>query len=73
MGVMYEVCITIFEGDFVVFPFEMFCRPLVQIVDISKQPIPCFQDVAVLGPTRVLYEVRSTEDSPDLARGLRFQ
>ena len=57
MGVIDEVCITIFEGDVVIFPFEMFYRLLVQVVDISERPIPCFLNVAVLGTTCLPGEV----------------
>ena len=73
MEVMDEVCITISKGDVVVFPLEMFCMLLVRVVDISEQPIPYFPNVAVLGPTCLPDEVRSTEDSPDLAWGLHFR
>ena len=72
MGVIDEVCIIISKGDVIVFPLEMFCRPLVQVVDISERPILYFLDIAVLGPTSLLGEVRSIEDSPDLAWGLYF-
>ena len=70
MRVMDGVCITIFEGDVVFFPLEMFYRSLVQIVDINEWPIPCFPDVAVLGPMHFLSEVRFAEDSLDLEWGL---
>ena len=72
MGVMDKVCITFFEGDVVIFPLEMFRRLLVQIVDISERPLPCFPDVAVLVLMHLPSEVRSAEDSPDLTWGLRF-
>ena len=49
MGVMDKVCITISKGDVIIFPLEMFCRPLVQVVDISERLIPCFLGIAVLG------------------------
>ena len=66
------MCITISEGDAIIFPLKMFCRPLVQVVDISERPIPCFPDIVVLGPMRLPDEVRSVKDSLDLVWGLRF-
>ena len=67
MGVMDEVCITISKGDVVIFPFELFCRPLVQVVYIGELSISYFSIVAVLGPTRLTGEMRSTEDRLYLA------
>ena len=69
---MDEVCITISEGDVVVFLLEIFCRLFVQVVDISEWPIPRFPDVEVSGPMRLHSEMRSTEDSLNLAWGLCF-
>ena len=46
----------------VVFPFELLCRPLVQVADIGERPIPYFLDIAVLGPTGLPDEIRSVED-----------
>ena len=69
---MDEVCITIFKGDVVVFPLELFCRPFVQVMDIGEWPLLCFPDIAVLGPTHLPDEMRSTKDRLDLTWGLRF-
>ena len=69
MGVIDEVCITFFEGDVVVFPLELLCKPLVQVADIGKWFIPCFLDVAILGPTHLPSEMRSAEDLLNLAYG----
>ena len=73
VGVMDKVCIVISKGDVIVFPLEIFCRRLVQVVDISEWPVPCFPSITVLGPVRFSSEVRSIEDSPNLAWGLHFQ
>ena len=70
---MDEVCITISKGDVIVFPFEMFCRLLVQVVNISKRHIPCFPSVLVLGLARFSGQVRSIEDSLDLAWRVCFR
>ena len=51
----------------------MFCRPLVQVVDISERSIPCFPNISVMGLASLHDESRSTKDSPDLAWGLCFQ
>ena len=67
-----EVCIIISKDDVIIFPFEIFCRLLVQVVDISEQPITCFSDATVLGPACLLDEVGFIEDSLDLTRGLHF-
>ena len=37
MGEMDDVFITISEGDVVVFPIELFCRPLVQVMNIGER------------------------------------
>ena len=67
MGVMDEVCITFFEGDVIVFPLELLCKLLVQVVDIGERFIPCFLDVAILGPTRLTGEMRFSKDRMNLA------
>ena len=69
---MDEVCITFSESDVVIFPIELLCRPLVQVVDIGERPIPYFLDVAVLDLTHLPGEMRSAEDRPDLTWGFHF-
>ena len=64
---MDGVCITISEGDVIVFPFKLFCRSLVQVVDIDERFISYFLDVVALLPTRLLGEMKSTGDRLDLA------
>ena len=72
VGVMDEVCLTIFEDDVVIFPLELSSWPLIQVMDISGQPISCFSDVAVLGPICLPSKMRFVEDHPNLVWGLRF-
>ena len=69
---MDEVGITISKDDVIIFPLEIFCRPLVQVVDISEQPISYFLDIEVLGPSRLSSDVGSAKDSSDLAWGIHF-
>ena len=66
MGVMDEVCITISEGDVIIFLLDLFYRPLIQVVDIGEWLIPCFPDVVVLGPMCLPNKMRSAENRPDL-------
>ena len=73
VGVMDEVCITFFESDVVVFPFELFRRSLVHTVKISDWPLLYLLDVPFLCPVRFSSEVRSAEDRPDLVWGLRLR
>ena len=63
MGVMDEVSITIATSDIIIFPLEVFYRPLVQVVDISEQPFPCFPGIAVSNPPHFSNKMGSTEDS----------
>ena len=73
MGVMDEVCITFSESDVVVFPLELLCRPLVQVVDIGERPILCLPIITVLRPTCLPYKIRFAGDRPDLVWGLYFR
>ena len=73
MGLMDEVSITIAEGDVIIVPLEVFCRPLVQVVDISERSFPCFPGVAILGPKRLSNKMGSAKDSPNLAWGLYYR
>ena len=41
-------------------------------MDIGERPIPCFPDIAILGPTRLPNKIRSIKDRLDLAWGLWF-
>ena len=69
---MNEVNITIAEVDVVIFPLEVFYRPLVQIVDISEWPLSRFPGIVVSSPMRLSSEMRSARDIPDFKRGLRL-
>ena len=71
-GVMDEAYITISEGDVIIFPLEMFYRPLVQVVDISERPVPCFSGIVVSSAPRPSSKVRFIEDCPNLVWGLHF-
>ena len=66
------VCVSLTKGDIVHLPSELLSRPLVQRVRIHKWSFPCFSDIAVLGPSGLSGEVRSTEDGPNLVRWSRL-
>ena len=70
VGVADKVSITINEANAIILLLEVFCRPLVQVVDINKWYFPCFPGVVVSGPTRLSREIGFTKDSLDLAWGL---
>ena len=36
MGVMDEVCIIFLEGDVIVIPFALLCRPFVRAVNVNE-------------------------------------
>ena len=50
------------------FPSKLLGKPLVRGVRIHEQSFPCFLEIVVLGPSILLSEMRSAEDSLDLAR-----
>ena len=54
----------------IIFPIEMFYRPLVQVIDISERPFPRFSGLAVSGPARLSSKMGSAKDSLDLVWGL---
>ena len=61
------VCVLLTKGDIVHLPSELLGRPLVQRVCIYERSFLCFSEIVVLGPSRLPGEVRSTENSPNLA------
>ena len=69
MGVVDEVCITFFESDVVIFPFELLRMPLVHTVNISERPLLFLSDISFLCPMCFSSEVRPAEDRPDLMWG----
>ena len=62
---MDEVCITFLEGDVVVLPLAVLCRPLVRTVNISERPCFRFSDISFLDPTSFTGKVGSTKDCLD--------
>ena len=66
--VMNVTCILFTEGDIVHLTSDLFGRPLVGRARGPNRPFPGLSEVAVLGSSRFPSEVRSTEDSSNLAR-----
>ena len=62
------VCISITESDVICFPSELLGRSLVQRVNIGDQFVSSFQDIAILGSSRLSSEVWSAKDGPDFTR-----
>ena len=62
------VRVPLTKGDIVHLPSKLLGMLLVQRVCIHERSFPCFSEIVVLGPSRLPSEVRSIENSYDLAR-----
>ena len=66
------VCVPLTKDDIIHLPSILLSRLLVRRVRIHEQPFPCLSEIAILCSSHLLGELRSAEDSPDLARRSRL-
>ena len=72
VGMMHTINITIAKDDVIIFSLEILYKPLVQVIDISEQPLLCFLVKAVLGPMCLSSEMWFAKDGPEFAWGLHL-
>ena len=70
VGMMHATSITIAEGDVVILPLEVLCRPFVQVINISERPLLRFLGIAVLRPMCLSSEMWFSKDGPGFSWGL---